>query len=191
MMVEPFYNILCAGEEKQSEFVGSRTLDAGDIIQTLSGWTVIGHATTTKPPFRLFGKKESHFQHKAVESQEGIQTMNTAMMDLSTKCEPKDAGRALYLLSGPTHKMAVGLISELSIALRQFASNAIIRSGDYPRHKHTLEVSVILSELTNVKRVNEIFNKAIVYIANKKRNHSRDKEYQELETSFRDIPSLL
>ncbi len=193
MMAAPFYNMLCAGEEKHAEFVGSRTLDAGDIIQTLAGWTVIGHAqtNTTKPAFRFFSKRHKNFHDKAVESQEGIQTMSTALSDLSTKCEPRDAARALYLLSGPTNKMAVGLISELSNALKDYAVNASIRSGDYPRAKKTLEVSVILSELTNVKRVNEIFNKAIIYLANKKRRRGLDAEYQELETSFRDIPSLL
>ncbi|MBN1643469.1 MAG: cell division protein FtsZ [Dehalococcoidales bacterium] len=192
MVAEPFYNLLCAGEEKVPEFVGSRTVDAGDIIQTLAGWTVIGHSSTKKPPFKFFsGRKQNHFQSKAVESQEGIQTMSSALADLSVKCEPKDANKALYLLSGPTHKMAVGLISELSIALRQFAPNSIIRSGDYPRPKHTLEVAVILSELANVRRVNDIFNNAILYIANKKRSHGKDSKYQELETSFRDIPSFI
>lgn len=190
MVVEPFYNLLSAGEEKLQKFVGSRTVDAGDIIQTLAGWTVIGHAATQKQGFSLFSKKTNHFHDKAIESQKGIQTMSTALADLSSKCEPKDANRALYLLSGPTHKMAVGLISELSIALKNFAENAIIRSGDYPRMKDRLEVAVLLSELTNVRRVNDIFNKAIIYIANKQRSRGKDPGYQELNTSFRDIPSL-
>ena len=43
MIVEPFYNLLCAGEEKRSKFIGAKTLDAGDIIQTLLGWTVLGY----------------------------------------------------------------------------------------------------------------------------------------------------
>ena len=36
-VVEPFYNLLCAGEETNQKYVGARTLDAGDIIQTLDG----------------------------------------------------------------------------------------------------------------------------------------------------------
>jgi hypothetical protein len=43
LIVEPFYNLLCAGEEKKPKYIGSKLLDAGDIIQTLVGWTVIGY----------------------------------------------------------------------------------------------------------------------------------------------------
>jgi len=49
LIVEPFYDILCAGEEKKAKHIGAKTLDAGDIIQTLSGWTVIGYGTSPKP----------------------------------------------------------------------------------------------------------------------------------------------
>jgi hypothetical protein len=38
-MVDPFFDLLCAGEETKSKFIGSKTLDTGDIIQTLTGWT--------------------------------------------------------------------------------------------------------------------------------------------------------
>ena len=32
LIAEPFYNLLCAGEETKPEYIGSRILDAGDII---------------------------------------------------------------------------------------------------------------------------------------------------------------
>ena len=47
MIAEPFYNILCAGEEKKSKYIGAKLLDAGDIIQTVVGWTVIGYGKIT------------------------------------------------------------------------------------------------------------------------------------------------
>ena len=43
MIVEPFYNLLCAGEEKKARRIGTKVLDAGDIMETLSGWTAIGY----------------------------------------------------------------------------------------------------------------------------------------------------
>src|SRR4030042_1297264 len=43
LMVEPFYNLLCAGEETHRRHIGARMVDAGDIIQSLVGWTVIGY----------------------------------------------------------------------------------------------------------------------------------------------------
>ncbi|MDD5287531.1 MAG: tubulin/FtsZ family protein [Dehalococcoidales bacterium] len=189
MVVEPFYNLLCAGEEKKPEFIGSRTVDAGDIIQTLAGWTVIGHAAKQSAPVR-FGFKNTHFRERADESQGSIQVMNSALGDLSAKCNPKDANRAIYLLCAPARKMEMEMVGELGIALKQFAPNAVIRSGDYPRSKQGFEVAVILSELTNVTRVNELFNRAIAYIANRKMRKGKSSEYLQLETSFSDIPSL-
>jgi hypothetical protein len=192
MVVEPFYNILCAGEEKKPEFIGSRTLDAGDIIQSLSGWTVIGSSVVNEPSFRFpFGGDRSNFREKAAESQTAIQAMNSSLTDLSMKCEPRDANRGLYLLCAPPERMSVELVSDLSTALKRFAINAIIRSGDYPRAKKSLEVAVILSELTSVKRVTDFFNKAIIYIAARRKQRGRDYESRQLETSFGDIPSLL
>jgi hypothetical protein len=49
MIAEPFYNMLCAGEEKKSKYIGAKLLDAGDIIQTVVGWTVIGYGKTDAP----------------------------------------------------------------------------------------------------------------------------------------------
>ncbi len=43
LIAEPFYNILCTGEEKKPKNIGAKLLDAGDIIQTLVGWTTIGY----------------------------------------------------------------------------------------------------------------------------------------------------
>ncbi len=54
LIVEPFYNLLCAGEEKKVKHIGAKTVDAGDIIQSLAGWTVIGYGSSQLPSFRWF-----------------------------------------------------------------------------------------------------------------------------------------
>lgn len=105
--------------------------------------------------------------------------------------EPEDANRTLYLLSAPRQKMGMELVIELGNELKQFAPNTTIRSGDYPTVKHSLEVAVILSELTNVARIADFFDKAILYIAGRKKLKARDLSVRQLETSFGDIPSLL
>ncbi|MFC1972351.1 cell division protein FtsZ, partial [Chloroflexota bacterium] len=48
-IVEPFYNVLCAGEEKKAKHIGAKMLDAGDIIETVSGWTAIGYGKSMLP----------------------------------------------------------------------------------------------------------------------------------------------
>ncbi|GAI10536.1 unnamed protein product, partial [marine sediment metagenome] len=131
MVVKPFYNLLCAGEEISSKYIGSRVLDAGDIIQTLAGWTVIGYGEVKLPRIRLFGEDKLHFREKVTETQKGAQAMDRAIGELSLKCNATDARKALYLLTGPPQEMSMDLIKELSASLKNIATEAIIRSGDY------------------------------------------------------------
>ena len=191
LTVEPFYNLLCAGEEKKVKYIGARMLDAGDIIQTLSGWTVIGYGKSQIPLFKFpFGK--SNFRGKASENQKGTEAMNEAISELSLKCNPSDAKKVLYLLSAPPEEINVSLINGIGNSLKRMATEAIIRSGDYPREKRSLDVTLILSELTNVGRVMEYFTKAIRYMSYyEKKWEGIEYEHKGIEDAFKDIPSLL
>ena len=190
-VVEPFYNLLCAGEEKKPKYIGSRVVDAGDIIQTLWGWTVIGYGKTEIPLFKL-PFKISNFREQTNESQKGMRAMNDAINDLSLKCNTSEAKRALYLLSAPHNEMNMSLIHEIGTSLKQAVPQAIIRSGDYPREKHSLNVTLILSEIASVGKIMEYFTKSIHYIsAHRKRWDEIEYEPRGIEEAFRDIPSLL
>ena len=189
LVAEPFYNLLSAGEETNSKYVGSRVLDAGDIIQTLAGWTVIGYGSARIPRVRL---DKVHFREKITETQKGTQAINQAIGDLSLKCDAKDARRALYLLTAPPGEMNMDLIKELSAALKNVATEAIIRSGDYPRGKGSLDVTIILSDLVNSRKVMDYFTKTINYISLvKRRLGGAEYEQRGIEEALRDIPSLL
>ena len=63
-IVEPFYNTLCAGEENKPRYIGAKLLDAGDIIQTLSGWTVIGYGTSRIPLLRSLFRPSNFIHHR-------------------------------------------------------------------------------------------------------------------------------
>ena len=190
-VVEPFYNLLCAGEEKKSKYIGAKIIDAGDIMQTLVGWTVIGYGRAHIPRFK-FPFSVTNFREKATETQKGIQSMNDAIGELSLKCSPSDAKRALYLISGPADEMSMNLVNEIGSSLKRIATEAIIRSGDYPRVKHSLDVTLILSELVNVSKVMGYFTKAIHHISSdKRRDEGIEYEQKEMEEAFRDMPSLL
>ncbi len=191
-IVKPFYNLLCAGEETDSRYVGSRVLDAGDIIQTLAGWTVIGHGREKMSRMRLPFDGKRDFRDKGGSTQKGIQVMDEALGELSLKCNPTDARKGLYLLTAPHELMSMDLIKELSSSLKSMATEAVIRSGDYPRGKNTIEVTTILSELVNSKKVMNYFTKAISYISTaKRRQGSIDFQHRGIEEAFKDIPSLL
>jgi len=188
LIAEQFYNLLCAGEETNPQYIGSRMLDAGDIIQTLAGWTVIGHG---KSQIRRM-KKLFDFREKSIESQRGVQVMSKAISELSLRCDPADAGRGLYLISGPSQEMDMNLINDLGSQLRHVAPEAIIRTGDYPREKGSLNVTVILSELSGVRKIIDYFTHTIDLItAVKRKREGIDVEHKDLAEAFKDIPSLL
>jgi hypothetical protein len=86
----------------------------------------------------------------------------------------------------------MSLLNEIGGCLKRQATEAIIRSGDYPREKRGIEVTLILSELTNVGKVMEYFTRAISYISSyKTRWEGIEYEHRGIEDAFRDIPSLL
>jgi len=107
LIVEPFYDLLRAGEEKKAKYIGAKTLDAGDIIQTLVGWTAIGYGKSQVPMFNLPFSRKSDFRSKSIEIHKGIQAMDEAMSELSMGCNPTDASRALYLLSAPSKESSL------------------------------------------------------------------------------------
>jgi len=192
LIAKPFYNLLCAGEEITSKYIGSKVLDAGDIIQTLSGWTAIGYGEVKIPRIKFIGEDKFHFREKLTATQKGVQAMDRAISELSIKCDPTDARRALYLLTAPPQEMGMELIKELSASLKNVASEAIIRSGDYPREKNLLSVTVILSDLVNSRKVMGYFTKTINYISlTKRRRGEIEYEHRGMDEAFKDIPSLL
>ncbi len=192
LAVKPFYNLLCAGEETSPKYIGSRVLDAGDIIQTLAGWSVIGYGSVRMPRIRLPFNTKLNFREKNTETQRGVEAMDEAIGELSLRCNPKDAKRALYLLTAPPEGMSVDLINGLSDSLKGMATEAIIRTGDYPRGKGSLEITVILSELISSRKVMDYFTKTISYISTtRRRRGSLEYEHRGIEEAFRDIPSLL
>jgi len=192
VIAEPFYNLLCAGEEKKSKYIGSKMLDAGDIIQTVTGWTAIGYGKSQIPFAKLLFARTHDFRNKATEAQKGTQAMDEAISGLSLKCNPVDSRRALYLISAPAKEMNMDLIKELGAYIKNLAPDAVIRSGDYPRERGSLDVTVILSELSDVERVRNYFTKTISLLSTlKKRQEGIESKYRGIEVTLKDIPSLL
>jgi cell division GTPase FtsZ len=192
MIVQPFFNLLCAGEEKKSRYIGAKILDAGDIIQTLVGWTTLGYGRSQSPAIKSFFRMSHDFRDKATETQKGIQALDEAVTGLSIKCNPLDSKRALYLISAPSREINVDLIKELGTYIKNMAPEAVIRSGDYPREKGVMDVTLILSELSDIEKVRNYFSKAISLISDlKKRQEGLVNKQRGIDITIKDIPSLL
>jgi cell division GTPase FtsZ len=192
MIADPFYNILCAGEEKKNRYIGAKLLDAGDIIQTLVGWTVIGYGKSQVPIFKIPQQFNKDFRKKGAEIQKGIQAMDEAISELSLKCNPADSRRAIYLVSGPAKEMNMDMVKEIGDYMRDIAPEAIIRNGDYPRERGLMDVTVIMSELSDVEKVRNYYLRSTDLIPEfKKRQEETDDKLRALEDVSKDIPSLL
>ncbi|MFC2041873.1 tubulin/FtsZ family protein [Chloroflexota bacterium] len=191
-IAEPFFNLLCAGEEKKAKYIGAKVLDAGDIIQTLTGWTVIGYSESRLSLLRAIFERTLDFKKKIDETQKGVQAMDEAVGRLSVRCNTMDSRRALYLVSAPAKEMNMDVIKEIGIYLRSLAPKAIIRSGDYPRERGSLDVSLILSEMSDVAKIRHYFTKTIGLISTiKKRQEGIESERIDIDITLKDIPSLL
>jgi len=192
LIVEPFYNLLCAGEEKKARHIGAKTLDAGDIIQTMLGWTVIGYGKSPLKLIRLPFEETRNFRKKSTEIYKGIQAMDEAISELSISCNPKDAGRALYLLTAPAKEINMDLVKELGEWLRDLAPNAVIRNGDYPRERGVMDVTVMLSELGDVAKVRDYYNESTSLIpVIKRRQEDMKGKLKEIDEAAKDVPSIL
>jgi cell division GTPase FtsZ len=156
-IVEPFYNLLGAGAEKRKKHIGSKLLDAGDIFQTLGGWSVIGSGRIERS---LLSSFFSATPEDSSSISRGIRAMDEAIGEVSRLCDPADATRALYLISAPAREINMELIKGLADYLKNTAPNAIIRSGDYPIERSALEVTVIVSQLSNMPRVREFYTRS-------------------------------
>ncbi len=190
-VVEPFYNVLCAGEETNRRYVGSKVLDAGDVIQTLTGWTVIGGGASRLERRLPFCGPRRDFREKMADTSRSVHAMDQAISELSMTIDPGDVGRAMYLLTAPAREMSMDVMKQLGDNLRNLAPNALIRSGDYPRDNKQIDVTVVMSEISNVRKVTEYFTKAIDLISVMKAKKGLGYQTRRLEESFDEIPVLL
>ncbi len=191
-IAEPFYDLMCAGEVTKVKHVGAKVVDAGDIMQTLEGWTAIGVGRTDLPALRLPWASTRQFRAKTDETLKGVQTMDAAISELSVTCNPRDAGKAMYLLAAPGKDMTIDIVKGLGDYLRELTDGAIIRGGDFPGEKNAMDVTVILSQLANVQAIREYYERAGTIVASQKQR-SKDTltQLKDLDEIGKQLPNLM
>ena len=136
--------------------------------------------------------RKSDFRSKSTETHKGIQAMDEAMTEISLKCNPADSSRALYLVKAPAEEMSMDLIKEIGDYLRSIAPAATIMNGDYPRGGSILEVTIVLSGLSDVEKIREYYGRTIALIPEfERRQQETESRLQALDEEGKDIPSLL
>jgi len=192
MIVEPFYDLMCAGEVTKAKHVGARTIDAGDIIASLEGWTTIGLGRHDLPSFRFpWEVRKRTFREKALESFRGTQALDATITDLSLTCSPKDAGKAIYIISGPERELNMDMVKSVADYVKELAPNSLIRGGDFPGEKHFVDVTLILSQLAFVPRIKDFYEQATKYAQEHQGQiDEAKKRIQSLAEIGKDLPSL-
>jgi cell division GTPase FtsZ len=191
-IAEPFYDLLCAGEVTKVKNVGAKVVDAGDIMQTLEGWTAIGVGRNDVPTLRLPWRNTRQFRAKTDETLKGVQTMDAAISELSVTCNPRDAGKAMYLLAAPGKDMTIDIVKGLGDYLRELTDGAIIRGGDFPGERSSIDVTVILSQLANVQAIREYYERAGTIVASQKqRAKETQTQLKDLDEIGKQLPTLM
>jgi len=192
MIVEPFYDLMCAGEVTKAKHVGARTIDAGDIIASLEGWTAIGLGRHELPSFRFpWEIRKRTFREKALESFRGTQALDATISDLSLTCSPKDAGKAIYIISGPEKETNMDMVKSVADYVKELAANALIRGGDFPGEKHFVDVTLILSQLSFVPRIKDFYEQATQYAQEHQGQiEETKKRIESLAEIGKDLPTL-
>lgn len=192
LIVGPFYNLFCAGEEKRKKHIGTKVVDAGDIMQTLAGWTVMGYGKAELSLIKLPSISPKNFMKKSTETDKVSKAMEEAVSELTLQCDPSEAMRALYLLSATAGEMNITMFKELGDYVKKLAPNAIIRSGDYPTERGLMDVVIILSQIRELDKVKEYYSKfAKVAQEIKRKTNATEKSISETEEAFKDIPTFI
>jgi len=191
-IAEPFYDLLCAGEVTKHKLVGARTIDAGDIIASLEGWTSIGIGRNELPSLRFpWEIRKRNFREKALESFRGSQALDATISDLSINCRPQDAARALYIIAGPAKELNMDMVKSVSDYIKEIAPDATIRGGDFPGEKHFIDITLVVSQLSFVPKIKELYERATKYAQdNKVQIQETQKRIQTLADFGKDLPNL-
>lgn len=157
-MVWNFFDLFCAGEEKKQKYIGSKVLDAGDIKQSLEAISTVGRGEVNLPG--LHRLKKDHYKEAAKESISAVGALGQALNNLCLKVNIEDARRILILVTAPKDIITLNVLEEISNSLAERSPKSQIRIGDYPRRGKQISVTLILSKLITVARMENLFLRA-------------------------------
>jgi len=188
-MVKNFFDLFCAGEEHHREFIGSKVIDAGDIVQSLQGISTIGRGEIALSTFHRWNKEDYREATKASSSLVGA--YNQALNNLSLRINTEDARTMLAIVSSPKDVITMSALAEISNSLQSRSPKAVIRIGDYPRRDKEVSVSVVFSTITASDRMENLFVRAEDLIKRKKAlEDETDNKIRKLYDLGAEIPIL-
>ena len=188
-MVSGFYDLCCAGEETDQKYIGSKVIDAGDIMQSLSGITTIGRGAVELSLLHRWHKNK--FDEGIKERGSAASAVRQAEDNLGLAIDLKDARRILALVSAPKDVLNVTILDEISSYLQERAPKAVVRIGDYPRRDREVAITILASELTSVTKIEQMNRDAEVLFAKQKEIEAETQQkINKLKETAKNIPTL-
>jgi len=160
--------LLAAGEVDESE-VGENAMDSSDIMRTLDtgGVSSIGYASTDLAPAKqgLLSKfnesDESEGESTDAAKIKGL-VRRAVNSRLTVPCEVSSTDRALIVFAGPPEAISRKGVESAREWLENEADTVDVLAGDDPRpNSSTLAAVVLLSNVTETPRIDEIQNQAV------------------------------
>ena len=76
--------------------------------------------------------------------------------------------------------------------LRELAENAVIRSGDFPWQKNSVDVTVVFSQLAFVQKIRDYYDRASAFAHTQKdRLRETSGRLRDMEDAAKELPSLI
>jgi len=187
--VKNFYDLCCAGEERSQKYVGSKVIDAGDIKQSMEGLTTIGRGQINLSVFYRWGR--DHFRGGVKERSSANGALRQSETNLGVAVEMQDARKILALVSAPQDVLNLSMLEEFSGFVHDKAPKAVVRIGDYPRRNREISVTVAVSQLTKVARLESLFLKAEALFQKREEiNKETEREIKQMREFSSNLPTL-
>ena len=191
-MVMNFYDLFCAGEEEKAKYVGGKVVDAGDIIRSLEGPSVIGRGVSSLKTWLSI--REYHFREGAKRENKIFAALEEAknrlgLQELGVKFE--DVGKLMWLICGPDKEITLKVEQEITRILKEDFPNAEIRHGNYPRRSKEVAITIIASKIMNSERMRNIFSEGINVVERiKEKEKEAKKKLQDLYRIADNLPEI-
>jgi len=188
-MVKNFFDLFCAGEEKTRKYVGSTVIDAGDIKQSLGGISTIGRGEIALPTFYRWRK--NHYLEATRASVSLAGALGQAINNLCLNINMEDARKVLALVCAPKDVITMSALAEITNSLEGRSPQSVVRIGDYPRRGKETSVTVVLSTLTSVDRMESLFVRAEDLLKKRQKiEKEADLKIEQMYTRGGDVPTL-
>ena len=188
-IVDNFYDLCCAGEERKRKYLGSKLIDAGDIKESLEGICAIGRGTVNLSTFYPCKKDETREEGKQRMSL--ATALQQAQNNFSLPIEIQDARKILVLVTSPRDVVTLTSLQEVAVFLQNESPKSAVRIGDYPRRAKEVSVTLIASKLTKVARVEKLYLQAEnLFEGQVEILREAEEQIKHLEDTGKNLPTL-